>query len=180
MKKNAKKNARSRTKTRSPDTAGEAALALLVRTIEEGFERTSWHGPNLRGSIRGVTAAQAAWRPAPGRHSIWELVVHTAYWKYAVRRRLVGDKRGSFALEGSNWFARPDAPSEAAWRADVKLLLDEHRQLLTAALRLDPRRLQSPSAGSRQSPETLLRGIAMHDVYHAGQIQALKRLRPRG
>src|SRR5512142_143685 len=92
-------------------------IRLLLRAIDEGFDHAAWHGPNLKGSLRGVTAAQAAWRPAPGRHNIWEIVVHAAYWKYAVRRRLTGDERGSFPEKGSNWFERP-GPSgcdEAAW-----------------------------------------------------------------
>lgn len=80
---------------------------MLLELLDEAFEKRSWHGPNLRGVLRGVTAEQAAWRAAPGRHNIWELTVHAAYWKYAVRRRLLGEKRGSFALEGSNWIERP-------------------------------------------------------------------------
>lgn len=42
-----------------------------------------------------------------------------AYWKYAVWRRLTGSKRGSFALEGSNWFPRPEERS-AAWQSWYK------------------------------------------------------------
>ena len=71
---------------------------VLLRILDEAFDQRSWHGTNLRGSIRGLTPDAAAWRPAPGRHNIWELVVHAAYWKYAVRRRLLGEKRGSFPL----------------------------------------------------------------------------------
>jgi hypothetical protein len=85
----------------------------ILDLIDEAFDRRSWHGTNLRGSVRGITAAQALWRPAPGRHNIWELVPHTAYWKYAVTRRLTGAKRGSFAQRGSNWFPSPEEPGEA-------------------------------------------------------------------
>ena len=151
-------------------------LHALLEAMEEAFERKAWHGPNLRGAIRGLSAADAAWRPADDRHSIWELVVHAAYWKYAVRRRLTGDKRASFSAKGSNWFSRPETSSEAGWREDVRLLVEEHRQLMEAASALDPRRLHSVAPGGRQAPATLLRGIAFHDVYHAGQIQLLKRM----
>jgi uncharacterized damage-inducible protein DinB len=41
---------------------------------------------------------------------------------------------------------------------------------------VNPRALHRPSAGSRTTPAVLLRGIAFHDVYHAGQIQLLKRM----
>jgi hypothetical protein len=156
------------------DREVRAALGL----IDEAFEKKAWHGPNLRGTIRGLSAAEAAWRPGPGRHSVWELVVHAAYWKYAVRRRLSGDKRGSFALPGSNWFARPEAGDDAAWRADVRLLVDEHRKLRAQVAKLRDRDLDRPSPGVKTTPRVLVRGIAAHDLYHAGQISLLKRLRP--
>src|SRR5688572_2994453 len=93
----------------------------LLALIDSAYNRPSWHGTNLRGSVRRVTPAQAAWRPAPGRHNIWELVVHAAYWKYTAVRRLTGAKRGSFPLEGSNFFAR-DRGTEQLWKADIALL----------------------------------------------------------
>jgi hypothetical protein len=48
----------------------------LLFLIDNAYEHVSWHGTNPRGSIRGVTPQQAAWRPAANRHNIWELVVH--------------------------------------------------------------------------------------------------------
>ena len=84
-----------------------SSIALLLQMIDEAYDKKSWHGPNLRGGIRGLSPAMAAWRPAENRHSIAEIAVHAAYWKYTVRRRLRGEKRGSFPLKGSNWFPRP-------------------------------------------------------------------------
>lgn len=145
---------------------------MLLALIDEAFEKRAWHGPNLRGILRGVTAAEAAWRPAPGRHNIWELTVHAAYWKYTVRRRITGEKRGSFTLHGSNWFTRPDADSsEKAWKRDVALLVAEHKQMRTV--------IDNYLRNTRKPTDKMLfqiRGIAMHDLYHAGQIQILKRL----
>src|SRR5258708_32311464 len=83
------------------------AASTVLQLLEEGFERKTWHGPNLWQSLKGVTAKQAAWRPGPDRHNIWEQALHAAYWKYAVRRRLQGGRRGAFALKGSNFFRRP-------------------------------------------------------------------------
>src|SRR6266545_4274638 len=117
---------------------------LLRDALAEAFDKASWHGPNLRASLRGVTAEQAVWRPAPERHNIRELAVHAAYWKYAVRRKLTGEKRGSFALQGSNFFARPVNDGEAAWRADIALLESEHRKLLEAVDGLPPAAFADP------------------------------------
>ncbi len=77
----------------------------ILTLLDEAYEKPTWHGPNLKQSIRRVTAKQAAWRPGPQRHNIWEETLHAAYWKYEVRRRIEGGKRGSFSLKGSNFFA---------------------------------------------------------------------------
>jgi len=53
-------------------------LKELLFLIDTAYNRVSWHGTNLRGSIRGVSPRQAEWRPGRGRHNIWELVVHAA------------------------------------------------------------------------------------------------------
>jgi hypothetical protein len=165
-------------------------VALLLSLIDEAFDHKAWHGTTLYGSLRGLTVATAAARPAPGRHNIWEIIVHAAYWKYTVRRRLTGEKRGSFVLEGSNWFERPSegarnrdagtrnaAPStnaQHALKADLRLLVNEHRLLRDAIAHVRP-----SSLGDRVGQGTkafLIRGIAAHDLYHAGQIQLIKRL----
>ena len=106
--------------------------AIILALLDEGYRKKTWHGPNLRQSLKGVSAKQAAWRPGPGRHNIWEVILHAAYWKYAVRRRLDGDKRGGFVLKGSNFFARPEKgnASESAWEADRQILENEHHAML--------------------------------------------------
>ena len=153
----------------------DAEVRLLVAILDEAYDRRSWHGANLRGAIRGVNARQAAWRPARNRHNISELVVHAAYWKYAVFRRLSGAARGSFPLKGSNWFPRQNS-DEATWRKDVALLNEMHRSLRAAVTRLAARDLARTPRGSKVSTFAILAGVAAHDLYHAGQIQLLKKL----
>ena len=151
-------------------------VASYLALIDQAYNRQSWHGTNLRGSLRGVTAEESAWRPAPGRHNIWEEVVHAAYWKYVVRRRLTGDRRGSFALDGSNWFARQDSPDARGWKQDIALLDAEHRALREVVANLSEASLKPARGRKRNKTAWLVSGIAAHDLYHAGQIQLLKRL----
>ena len=146
--------------------------SMLLDGLDEAFDKKSWHGPNLRGAIRGVTAGQAAWRPAADRHNIWELALHSAYWKYVVRRKILREKRGSFVLAGSNFFERPElgsAATEAAWKRDTTILEAEHRKLRDAVAKL-PARAFTPAMCH------LIRGAAAHDLYHAGQIRLLRRM----
>ena len=152
---------------------------LLLRLLDQGFDHVAWHGPTLGGAIRGVSARQAAWRPGKGRHNVWEIVLHTAYWKYAVRRRVTG-ALGVFPRQGSNWPALPSKLDQRAWRADVQLLKDEHRKLRRAVAALPPGVLGRRLGQRRWTYSETIHGVAMHDLYHAGQIQLLKRLRERG
>ena len=150
----------------------------LLFLIDSAYDHVSWHGTNLRGSIRGVTPKQAAWRPAVNRHNIWELVVHAAYWKYVAWRRLTNSTRGSFPLDGSNWMTRPHEVSPKAWKADIQLLADTHRTLREVVASLQPADLSRKPKGSKVTTLALVTGVAAHDLYHAGQIQLIKRLMP--
>lgn len=153
-------------------------VATLLASLDQAFDHKSWHGTNLRGSIRGINCETASWRPSPSRHNIWEIVIHSAYWKYVVRRRLLSEKRGSFPLEGSNWFRRPVGPkcTEIEWRADRQLLIDTHKSLRQAVADISVAEFHEKPGGSKFSNLDLILGIAAHDLYHAGQIQLLKRL----
>ena len=143
---------------------------VLLANLDQAYDGKGWHGPTLRSALRGLSVDQLVWRPAKNRHNIWELTSHCAYWKYAVRRKLTGAKRGSFPMKGSNWFASPADSDERRWQQIVSLLEEEHRQLRAAIETLpksefeDPKRLR------------LMYGVAAHDLYHAGQVRLLKRL----
>lgn len=156
--------------------ADHPTTALLLRILDEAFDRRGWQGPVLRGALRGVTPEAAAWRPHARAHSIHELVLHCAYWKYTVRRRLLREKRGSFPRKGSNFFAPPKRLTTQQWRDDLALLVEQHAALREGVTRFPPDRWERLAAGAKWRNEQLVYGVAAHDVYHTGQIQYLKRL----
>jgi hypothetical protein len=157
------------TMNRNPQTS------LLLEIVDRAYDHLSWHGTTLRGAVRGVRAREASWRPAPNRHSIHELVLHAAYWKYAAWRKLTDGTRGTFPVSGSNWFAC-EPVTEKEWKAAVELMDRMHAQLRAVVERLEARDLATRAGRSRYSKQFLITGVAAHDLYHGGQIQLLKRL----
>lgn len=150
----------------------------LLRMLDPEPGHRLWHGgATPLGSLRGVSPEEAAWRPAAQRHSIWELTLHLAYWKYAVLRRIDGSPRGGFPRQPSNWPRVPDPPAATAWRRDRALLKSEHEKIVATVRELDPSRLdqETPGSGAYRYAD-LLYGVMLHDTYHVGQIQLLKRL----
>ena len=117
----------------------------------------------------------ASWRPASGRHNVWEVVVHAAFWKHVARERLTGKKDATFPYEGEDWFTCPNG--SRAFTDDVALLKSEHQKLRKIISGLSRAAFEKPVHGRRHHTAAFtIRGITAHDLYHAGQIQLLKAL----
>jgi len=153
-------------------------LREILNLLDPSAGKRLWYGGStVIGCLRGVTPEQAAWRPAPKRHSIWELTLHLAYWKYAVRRHLEALPQGTFPRSPANWPAVPRPADARLWKADRALLRAEHFGLVKAVRAFDPLRLDEGVLGSGNYLFVdLLFGAVSHDLYHVGQIQVLKRL----
>lgn len=156
----------------------DARIPEVLRHIHPPSGFSPWHGgPSMLGALRGVSAEVAGWKPYPDRHSIWELALHIAYWNYAVWRRLTDAAEGGFPRSPSNWPAVPREASEEAWVEDRRLVREWHDRLVGALEGFDPGRLDEPAGdGSKTSYADLITGVLLHDTYHTGQIQIMKRL----
>ncbi len=151
-----------------------AIIQMLLNNYEQLYRGKPWHGPTLRGSLMGLAAQEASGNRTKSGHSIAEIALHCAYWKYAVRRRLSGGKRGAFPWKGSNWFSLPIPLTDANWKAILETLDSEHDALYAVIEKYPEKLLTKKQAGSRFLPIEMIQGIAAHDVYHAGQIRLLK------
>ena len=151
------------------------ARMFLLQLIDDAFDGKAWHGPNLHGPLRRVSTKEAVWRPRGGRHNIAEIVLHCAYWKYAVQRRVQGGKRGSFPLKGSNWFGVPIKLTDKRWREHVTMLDEQHRILRQTIATADSSQMCKAKSG-KGAFDAHIYGVAMHDTYHAGQIRTIKAL----
>jgi uncharacterized damage-inducible protein DinB len=139
-----------------------------------------WHGSSVKDILRGVSAVQAARKPAPDVHSIWEIVLHMIGWRNEVARRAVGAPASE--PESGDW-PPVGMPTPERWRAALAALDASHERLTAIVRGMADEQLLAPSndprdraLGAGVSYYELLHGIVQHDAYHAGQIAMLKKL----
>src|SRR5881396_2590272 len=141
---------------------------LVVDHVHTTLYQEDWQWqPSLSEALEGLTAAQAAWKPAPERHSIWQIVRHLILWKRGVLNA---------------W--KEVAGSEADWEKDRRTLLDISTQFLTRAQALDDAGLSRhvvwyKGGGSQPLAMRIVR-TTTHDIYHSGQIRYLRALQEAG
>jgi len=144
---------------------GKTASGMAARILREGYGEGAWHGPDLKAALADVTPEVAFWRPGPGRHNIAEIAMHHAYTAHNVRVKLSGQDGEPFVLAGEDWFDLPDS-SLLSWSKIVEVVARE-QETLERSVR------NAPIEGDQFD---LVLGITCHAVYHAGQIQLIKRL----
>jgi DinB superfamily len=161
----------STTMTTKTGIANQLDTHLLARILDEGYGPGAWHGADLKAAISDVSDDLAFWRPSPERHNIAEIALHHAYFVRDVRGRLTGQDPGRFVLDGEEWFALTDG-SRLSWPAVQQAVGDEQRRLREAVEALETR----ASVQTQAERVDLVLGITCHAVYHAGQVQLLKKL----
>ena len=145
----------------------------LAKHLEHTVTGPMWHGPALANVLEAVTHEQAAKRPIPGGHSIWEIVLHVTTWAQIARERLKGESTADPTAER-------DWPPVAVtgldeWRVAIEQLGFAHRMLAADVRELGDDTLDAMVPGLEYSVWILLHGIVEHGTYHAGQIALLKR-----
>jgi uncharacterized damage-inducible protein DinB len=145
----------------------------LKSQLRRAFEGVAWHGPSLMELLADVAAERAAAKPIAGAHSIWEIVLHIAFWEDLSRQRAEGDDTQNQAEDG--WFTVTDS-SEEAWQEALKKLKSTNEALRETIAKLDDAQLDDIVAGQPYSIYFMLHGCIQHDLYHAGQIALLKKM----
>lgn len=156
------------TVTTSPEAVTAIDNRLLNRVLDEGYGPGAWHGADLKAALADVSPALAFWRPAPGRHNIAEIALHHAWCLRSVRAQFSDTAPEPFVLEGEDWFEL-SGKGGLSWPKVQAALENEQRMLVQAV------------ADRGSQPDTnktfdLVLGITCHAIYHAGQVQLLKRL----
>ena len=97
----------------------------LLGLWDESWATGIWIAPWSK-AVEGLTAAQAAWHPSAGRHSIWQNVNHVVFWRGVTLDMLAGRGRPPEAETARLNFAEPATPTESAWKAARDKLAESH------------------------------------------------------
>ena len=150
--------------------------ARIADQLRRAFDGQAWHGDSVFEILEGITAAQAAARPIPDAHTIWELLLHIAAWDGAVLRRMGG---AAVALTDAEDFPPVTDASETAWHSALADARRIHEKLVAAVAAFPDSRLGEivpDKEGEHYTFYYMLHGVAQHELYHAGQIALLKKL----
>ncbi|MGH9720665.1 MAG: DinB family protein [Bryobacteraceae bacterium] len=153
-------------------TTGESRL--IADQLRRSVEGDAWHGPSLVELVNEVSSEQAAAHPISGAHSIWELVLHIAAWMNAALTRLAGS---AIELTGERDWPPVPSPSSESWSQTVDDLRSAESSLRRAVERLEDARLAEITSGKDYSLYFLLHGVVQHNLYHAGQIALLMKVK---
>lgn len=150
---------------------------LLLDHLEVTFEKATWQPP-LSMAVQGLDARQAAWKPSPERHSIWQIVRHVILWKRGVLNAWDGRVQDEQDLERTDW--QEVSGSQEAWQADVRTLHEVTMSIKERVRVLDDTDLARAIPTYKGYPDqplaVRLARMATHDIYHAGQIRYLRAL----
>jgi hypothetical protein len=130
----------------------------------------NWGHAGLDTILRGVTPEEAAWKPWPDGHSIWEEVNHILHWSKDVLEVLEG--RGQARPQA--WPAGGSSPDE--WRRAVGQARKLHAGLVRRINGTAPALLARRPPKSRFSHAQRILGGASHIAYHAGRVALLRRM----
>lgn len=132
----------------------------LASFYEGAHHKTGWSAAWGQ-AVEGLTPAQAAWKPAPDRHSIWQIANHISFWREEVLRRASGQpKAGEDVVAKENWRG-PDEVTDRAWAAARERFRASHEAIAKSAL-------------DDRAPLDGILNLMGHDFYHVGQIMFLR------
>jgi uncharacterized damage-inducible protein DinB len=159
-----------------PPSRNGVVLSEQVRLAHDG---PAWHGAALAENLDGIDAEQAASRPVPDAHSVWEIVLHLTAWTREVARRLDG---GDPAPPAEGDWPAVGRLSEEAWSEARAALGEAHAALSSAVARFPEARWRDRVGGERDAPlgtgvsyAAMIIGLLQHDAYHGGQVGLLRK-----
>lgn len=150
-------------------------LSLLIWLTATAFHGTSFNGPSLMKTLRGLTAAQAASEATYEGYSAWGVALHLMYWKHELTEALnaaMGEPfpPANFPYEGKDFPLLPKVLTEDAWTEARAELAAQHTFYMVALRSFPVMRLDEKMAWGCTFGEAIA-WMATHDTYHTAMIR---------
>jgi uncharacterized damage-inducible protein DinB len=148
----------------------DSLVQALIAHFDSVFEGPNGDYPAILEALVGLTAEQAAWKSAPDRNSIWQIVDHltaSKVWQIEVLEKGEADIGA---------WTQP-AGDESAWQESVTQLKKTHARQKDLLGQLSEEDLfKVPDPAWKKTQLELLLSSAAHEAHHGGQIDYLKGL----
>ena len=145
----------------------------IIKLFEDLFEGEPWIEVNLIGTLKGITAEQAAKRSLAERNTIWEIVNHLISWRQNVLERIQGKV---ITTPGNNYFTAVTDTSPEAWTSTLHQLKVSQLQWINFLRTFRESDFEKIYPINSMTYYEHIHGIIQHDAYHLGQIVLLAKL----
>jgi len=145
----------------------------ILRQYNETMLGEAWYGDPVWKILEGIDAQCAAARILPEAHTIWQLVMHMAFWEDVGIRRFAGPVSPEEEEAGN--FPNTPAPDEHAWQQTLQRFRASNDAFRAALSRLDPAMLDQNTPGRQKTFRWEAVGVIQHHIYHIGQVAILKK-----
>ena len=142
-----------------------------IAEFESIYEGEPFYGKPLMAIIKGADPKNVYKKKSAAAHSVYEVTHHLHAWRELLVKRLNGDNKASIKMDSKeDWSPLPEQRTDANWKALVKSLEQNHKELIKALSKWDDELLDKNFAGSAYPLRTFLNGQIQHDIYHIGQV----------
>ncbi len=148
----------------------DALVQALVAHFDSVFAGPNGDYPAILEALAGITAEQAAWKPAPECNSIWQIMEHlTASKEWQMEMLEKGEAKVAA-------WTQP-VGDENAWQDALGRLKEAHARQKGRLGQLSAQDLfKVPEPAWNMTLLELLLSSAAHEAHHGGQIDYLKGL----
>jgi hypothetical protein len=145
----------------------------ILDQYDRALHGSAWHGDSVWEILDGITPEQAFRRLSPVTHTIWELVMHMAFWETEVHHRL---RRLPPQSEAElNFPAMPD-PTAENWNLALETLRASNAAFRDTLVALADSQLDTPLSAADKSVYVEVHGVIQHHLYHAGQLALIRKI----
>jgi len=144
-------------------------LKAYLKDMDSFFYGGNGWQAGLYQLVSDLNFEQAVWKPSEERNSIWKIVKHITFWKFAILSDSKGKALTDDERRAGDWRKIPDKPTEELWQNEIEELRDTHEEFKQFIKNLGTELFNTENEDADYFRENLC-----HDSYHAGQIGLLR------